>query len=313
MKAYFKLIRFQNLIIIAVTMFFVRYCLIEPVLRKNNVFLQMSLLDFSLLVLSILLITAAGYAINDYFDVKIDALNKPNKNVLQDKIPLRRGMALHTTLSVIGVLVGGYVSFRVGNVRLSFIPVVMSFILWFYSVKYKRIVLWGNLTVSILSAFSLIIVWLFEFFALKSHSFAFANMVGNFGSVNILVFSYAFFAFMASMIREVVKDCEDIEGDRAMGCYTFPIAFGLEKAKKLVLAMVIFTFLMISIAEIRIYLWGYTYLFVYLIVTVLVLYIYFLSMLLKAKEKKDFTFLSNLAKIIIVAGVLSMQVLYISF
>jgi 4-hydroxybenzoate polyprenyltransferase len=312
MKAYFKLIRFQNLLIIAATMFFVRYCLVEPVFNLNNVYLQMNIFDFSMLVLSIVLIAAAGYAINDYFDVKIDAINKPEKNVLHDKIPLRRAMAVHTTLSIIGVVMGVYASYKVGNVRLSFIPVVMCFILWFYSVKYKRIVLWGNLTVSLLSAFSIIIVWLFEFFALKSHPFAFVNMVGNFGAVNILVFSYAFFAFITSMIREIIKDCEDIEGDREMGCYTFPIAFGLEKAKKLALGLIISTIILIALAEIRIYSWGYLYLLIYLVVTVQLLYLYMISMLLKAKEKKDYTFLSNLAKIIMVAGVLSMQILYIS-
>ena len=312
MKAYFKLVRFQNLLIIAVTMFFVRYCLVEPVFNINNVYLQFSLFDFSMLVLSIVLIAAAGYAINDYFDVKIDAINKPQKNMLHEKIPLRRAMAIHTTLSVIGVLIGAYASYKAGNIRLSFIPVVMCFILWFYSVKYKRIVLWGNLTVSLLSAFSIIIVWLFEFFALKLHPFAFANMVGNFNAVNILVFTYAFFAFMTSMIREIIKDCEDIDGDREMGCYTFPIAFGIEKSKKLVLALVIATIVLIGIAEIRIYSWGYLYLLIYLIVTVQLLYLYMISMLLKAKEKKDFTFLSNLAKIIMIAGVLSMQILYIS-
>jgi 4-hydroxybenzoate polyprenyltransferase len=292
-------------------MFFVRYCLIAPVFKISHVYLQLSLLDFSLLVLSIVLITAGGYAINDYFDVKIDAINKPDKNVLQNKIPLRRGMALHTTLSIIGGVIGIYVSFKAGNIKLSFIPIVMGFILWFYSVKYKRIVLWGNLTVSLLSAFSLIIVWLFEFFALKSHPFAFANMVGNFGSVNILVFSYALFAFLASMIREIIKDCEDIEGDRAQGCYTFPIAFGIEKAKKLILGLVILTFILISLAEIKLYSWDYQYMIVYLAVTVQLLYVYMITLILKAKEKKEFTFLSNLAKIIIVAGVLSMQVLYV--
>jgi 4-hydroxybenzoate polyprenyltransferase len=136
-------------------------------------------------------------------------------------------------------------------------------------------------------------------------------MVGNFGSVNILVFSYALFAFLASMIREIIKDCEDIEGDRAQGCYTFPIAFGIEKAKKLILGLVILTFILISLAEIKLYSWDYQYMIVYLAVTVQLLYVYMITLILKAKEKKEFTFLSNLAKIIIVAGVLSMQVLYV--
>jgi 4-hydroxybenzoate polyprenyltransferase len=310
---YLQLMRWPNLVIIAVMQYFVRYNLIAGVYDLHNVALQTGDLDFALLVLSTLLIVAAGYIINDYFDIRIDIVNRPEKVLLFKRIPLRRSVRLYYALTILGCLLGIFVAFRVGSFKLGFIPVVMSIVLWYYSLRYKRIRFAGNFAVAALAAVTLCMVWLFEFYALKQNALMFADMIGYFGEINTYVFGYAIFAFLVSLIREMVKDIEDIEADRSFRCRTLPIVYGLAFTRRLIMVLAILSVAFTAFVIYKLFAADMLLVAWYFIVVIGLLWCYFLVLLVRAKEKKDYDFLSTVLKILIVAGVLSMQLLYLNF
>lgn len=308
-----RLLRLPNLIIIALSQYFVRYCIFLPIFQSRGVELQMGHWEFALLVFSTLLIAAGGYVINDYFDLRIDQVNRPEKVVLQKHISLRNANNLYYALTIPGCLLGIYLAYEVGSIKLGFIQLVSATVLYYYSLKYKRIAFAGNITVALLAALSIIIVWLFEFFAMKQNPLIFGEIIGYFGTLNILVFGYAFFAFLINLLREMVKDIEDIEGDKAFRCRTLPIIFGVNKMHVVIILLSLASALFIAYAGYSLFKWDYQIAGWYFSVIVGALWLYYLVYLFKAKSKKEYHFLSTLLKITIVAGILSMQLLYTSF
>ncbi len=306
---YLKLFRLQNLLIIALTMYLVRFCIINPILQLEDISLQLNELDFFLLVLSIIFVSGAGYAINDYFDIRIDRINNPDKLILGKYIPRQKAILLHTVFSAIAIIIGFYVAYKTRYVFLGFINVILSVTLWLYSIRYKRSFLSGNLLVALLSASVIFIVWLFEFYALKSK-------IGNvfcFENIKILVLLYTFFAFIISLAREIVKDIEDIKGDAKVGCKTLPVVLGIKNTKIIVTILTISSFLLLLFVQIKCFQSGYKLLFWYFLIVIQIPFIYLVYKIYKAGKKQDYSFLSNLYKIIMLAGILSMLILYISF
>lgn len=312
-KTISRLLRLPNLVILALSMYFVRYCIFYPIFDLRGVELQMGNLNFALLVLSTLLLAAGGYVINDYFDLDIDEVNRPEKVVLEKHISLKKANKLYYTLTIIGCLMGIYVAFMVGSLKLGFIHLVCATVLYYYSLKYKRIAFAGNITVALLAALSILIVWLFEFFAMKQNPLIFGEIVSYFSTINILVVGYALFALLLNLIREMVKDIEDIEGDRSFQCRTLPIVFGTKNMHRVIMILSGITALFIAFSSYKLFLWDYHAAGWYFAIVMGGLWIYYLTFLAKAKSKKDYHFLSTLLKINIVAGILSMQLLYASF
>ncbi len=301
----------MNLLILAITQYLVLFFLIRPIMLLNNCDIMTSQFDFALFVLSNVLLAAAGYAINDYYDTRIDHINKPSKNVLLNGIPPKHAVTLNYILNAMACLLGFYCGWRVGFVKLGFLPLVVALALYFYALKYKRQFLVGNIVVSLIIAYSILVVWLFQFFAIKSDPGVFASMMNNFMVISYFVIGFAAFAFFITLIREIIKDLEDIEGDRADGCNTLPIKLGIPKAKKFVLGFSIFTMLLLAFAQSLLYS-DYTLTCWYLMV-VQAMFLFLIIKLVKANEKADFHFLSVFAKIIMIAGLLATQLLYISF
>jgi 4-hydroxybenzoate polyprenyltransferase len=311
--AYTRLVRVPNLLILALTQYFVRYGIIAPVLASRGFYPQTGDLDFALLVFSTVLLTAAGYIINDYFDIRIDQVNRPEKIVLQKLIPLRRAIWLHYALTIPACIIGIYVSYRVGSYKLGFIQILFALVLWYYSLKYKRVPFVGNFTIAALAALTIIMIWLFEFFAIKQNAFAFTDMIPYFSKINIFVFGYAIFAFLVTMIREMVKDIEDIEGDKSFRCRTLPIVYGIPAIRRVILILSVFTMLLSGFASYKLFMWELELPAWFFAIVIEGLWIYFFMEFFRAKQKKDYHFLSNILKILIVAGVSSMELLYISF
>src|ERR1051325_4687756 len=152
MQAFLQLIRLPNLIIIAFTQYMIRFCLIQPILSLSDFDLQMKECEFALLVLATVFVSAAGYIINDYFDVRIDTINKPDQQVIDKGVKRRVAIIAHWILSALGVLIGIYLSWK-SNILLTggtlFAAAVI--VLWFYSTSFKYKFLTGNLVVSLLT------------------------------------------------------------------------------------------------------------------------------------------------------------------
>lgn len=271
--ALFRLTRFWNLAIIAFAQYFTAFFLFQ---QRLLVFTDFWLF---LIVASTVMIAAAGYIINDYYDIKIDLINKPDRVVIGKTITRRYAIFFHTVISVTGVGMGLLINWKVGAVN--FISV---FLLWLYSNNLKRLPLIGNLVVSLLTALSIFLL-----------SFLYEQYLP-------LVMTYSLFAFFMTLIREIVKDMEDMKGDTTFGCRTLPIVWGIRKTKSFLYGTIlVFSFLVLWLdyQQLKI---SWIYFIPLLFVPMSILF----YRLLKADTKKEFYQLSQLCKIIMLLGICSM-------
>ncbi|KAA9355165.1 geranylgeranylglycerol-phosphate geranylgeranyltransferase [Larkinella humicola] len=273
---FLRLIRVQNLLIIVGTQYFARVTLIGP--RDNWTGL---LLDPKLFLLSVstVLIAAAGYIINDYFDIKIDLINKPDRVIIGRYLKRQIAMGLHQGLNFLGVVIGFYLS------KWVFVVNVLSVtLLWFYSSTFKRQPFIGNFIVALLTALSLIVLAVF-----------YRQQVD-------LLLIYALFSFVITLVREIIKDMEDVKGDARFGCRTLPIVWGLRRTKQL-LYVIIATFIL-SLFTIAHSLQNEQLFWMFVILLVPIAWLVY--RLVRADTKRDFAYLSSLCKLIMLIGVVSM-------
>lgn len=324
MLHFFKLIRFPNLLIIALTMIGVRYGLLEPLWRSvikdmlergflvRGMGLHMSGVDFSLLVFSTVLIAAAGYIINDYFDTKTDRINRPNKVVIGKIIQRRAAIILHISLSFVGLLIAIYLAYNAGNIKLALLQLFSIAALWFYSTHLKKQLLAGNILIALLAALVPITTGMFEFASGAITNLQILNnSAPEMGSYVLkkgafIVIGYAAFAFLSNLFREIIKDIEDIEGDIADGCRTLPIVIGEEPSKFIAMSLIIFTSIFLGLVQQYIWKWELTILFYFTILAVQAPLFYILYILWTAYDKYSYSKASVLCKIIITTGVISM-------
>lgn len=313
LKAFFILIRLKNLIIIALTQYLIRYAIIEPMISLSSFELQLSHFNFFLMSLATVFIAAGGYIINDYFDTRIDRVNRPDLVVIDTYIKRRVAMGAHLLSSIAGILLGFYVAAQAGVYQLGFIYAISSGMLWFYSNNFKRQLLVGNLVISFLTALVPIMVPLFEI-PLLNKAYGEILLEANTDFMFLLRFvgAYSIFAFISSMIREIIKDMEDVNGDASFGRTTLPIAIGIEKSKLAVIALSLI--LMIGLAYIQyLQLLAKDFIFfTYIMLLIQAPLVYLIIKLRKATDKNAFAFISRIVKAIMLAGILSSLLVYIN-
>lgn len=332
--AFIKLIRLPNLVIIVLTQYAIRYGIIYPILLSVSehveIGLQMTELDFFLLSLSTVMVAAAGYIINDYFDVKVDRVNRPNSIIVGKHFKRRLAMGAHIIISSIAILLGAYLAYKVGNLKLVFIQVASIGALWYYSTMFKKQVLVGNFIVALLAALVPFVAGLYElilqhanidasvnsllFYLEADTPFASVKFVLSevFRNIMYWVLGFSLFAFISTVVREIIKDIEDYEGDKKYYSNTLPVVYGKAKAK--IVAQII--------AVIMIGLIGYlqyiqlqakdTSSFIYFLFTIQVPLVYVIYKLKVATEKSDFTKLSGYLKLIMLMGILYTAYFYYS-
>jgi len=242
LRAIGSLIRFPNLLITAATQCAMRYLIMEPLLPADSFSLQMGDLQFFLLVMATLFIAAAGYIINDYFDTRPDMINKPAKVIVGVEISRRIAMFLHSILNILGVGIGIYLAFYIKLPALALLFLLASGLLWFYSTTYKRQFLVGNLTVAFLAGLVPLMVVLFEIPLLnRVYGQEMLRYDANFNYMFAWVGAFAFFAFVTNLLRELIKDAEDFEGDAAYGMKTVPIVLGSRWTKAIIGTLIALT------------------------------------------------------------------------
>jgi len=211
-------IRWRNLLIISITLAFIRYGLIAPALQEEGILLQLSPLSFVLLTSVTVLITFGGYVINDIFDQITDAQNKPKKQVIGKWISLGQAKAVYMVVSFLGFFISIYLAWAENKWEWLWIYPLAVMLLWWYSKKLKGTVLLGNILVSIFcSGVALLIPF--------SEMETIGQMKGGQTTMLILYF-YAGFAGLSNLFREIIKDAEDIEGDRLAGIKTLAVKYG---------------------------------------------------------------------------------------
>ena len=236
--AFFKLVRWPNLFITALTMCLVCHCVMG----------LSSTLAFTLLVISMVLIQAGGYVINDIFDVEIDKINKPGKQIVGRIFTERQCNVFYIALTIIGLGCGLAASLMANGKN--FITVFASLILlacflYSYSSRYKKKLIVGNLIVSVSVAFAVFLPWLFQILSMLGNE---AMLLENQEWMHVtlhIVLIYTVFAFLMTLIREIVKDMQDVKGDGRSHCRTIPIIWGMNAAQIIVIALTFITVVMI--------------------------------------------------------------------
>jgi 4-hydroxybenzoate polyprenyltransferase len=307
--AFFRLIRWPNLVFILLTQHLFYYFILLPCFAGQQpvypVVLRPAL--FYLLALSSVLIAAAGYIINDYFDLNIDRVNKPDKLVVDRLIKRRWTIIWHWILSGIGVVLGLYISWKLRNPLVVLSNIGCVILLWFYSTTFKRKLLIGNVLISLLTAWVILVLYLCEIRPSALQDPGYTRVLSRLFKFAIV---YAGFAFISSLIREVVKDIEDMDGDARYGCRTMPIVWGVNVAK--VFAGTWVVVLTGSLVIIQVYAlqrvgWPMV---IYGVLLLDLPLTWILSKLYQAQTKKDYHLLSGAIKGVMLAGILSMLIIY---
>jgi len=307
--AILRLIRFQNLLIIAATQYIMRYCIIYPFLKINNFELQLSGFHFFLLVLSTVLIAAGGYVINDYFDTGTDRLNRPGKVVIDKSIQRRMAMLIHFSLNFTGIVIGIYLSFYIKVPELSVIFMLAAGLLWFYSTNYKRQFLVGNIVVSIMTGIVPLMVILYEMPLLNAkYGLIMLSYQANFNYIFFWIAAFSFFAFLTTLLREIIKDAEDFEGDSAFGMNTLPIIIGQKSTKIVISSLIVACLILLTLVFIRFLLYrgiSLDYLTAgYFLLFLVLPFLFLLYKIIIAQDKKDFYKASQITKFIMLTGIL---------
>lgn len=306
--AFLRLVRLPNLFFIALTQLLFHYCIIVPIFINGSAAPVFNNWFLLLLILSSVLIAAAGYIINDYFDINIDQVNKPHMNVVDAIISRRWAMLWHSVFSFAGVAIGFYIGWKLDIFWLGLMNFLCSILLFVYSTTFKKQLLSGNIIISILTAWSVAVLGLSTFYLVNSDPTVYSSIENS----KLLRFTilYGAFAFIISLIREAIKDMEDLPGDAKYGCRTMPILWGVNATK--VYTAVWLCVLIGSLLIIQIYLlqfkwwWPVLYSFVFLTLPC----IYILRKLSKAVKSEDFHTLSKYSKLVMLTGILSMIFFY---
>ncbi len=296
MAPFFKLIRWKNLLLIAIAQILVKYFLINPFGLKTN----LTTSSFSVLLIATLFITAAGYIINDIIDTKADSINTPQKQIISIEISKNNAYKWYYILSVLGISFGSFLAYKIEKPLYSFIFIGITLLLYWYSKHLKSTVLIGNVLVSLLLAFSIIMIPIFEMPQQMNSlqwDFFIYLMVIIFGSYFMLI-------FLLNLIREIIKDIEDIDGDFNAGYKTLPIIFGRKRARNITLFITTFTLFTLVFLLLKFQI-NYNYFKFYVLFFIITPLLYFTYKLWNAKSKQEFTFLSSLIKMIIFFGILS--------
>lgn len=301
MGKFFALARWPNLLFIIVTQvlfYFIFFPLAYEVRETDIQKIHLQPQVFYLISIASLLIAAAGYIINDYFDIEIDLINKPSKVIVGKAISKVTAVSLYLILSVSGLLLSGLVSYRLKNPWILPANLVAVLLLYYYSTTFKKKYLVGNVVISLLTAWVILVLPLAEYQA--------GRYVDSHNRLLTYALLYASFAFVATMIREVVKDVEDSEGDKQFGCTTLPIVSGLRVSKVFTTVLSLALAGLVSILIIYIPIRGQWLAALYSTAFILIPLAIFLKHQKKAVKTSDFHKLSALLKGIMLSGILTM-------
>lgn len=300
MTQFFKLIRWQNLMMIALVQILIRYALLLPFYESHGVINALTPLAFTLLVIATLCIAAGGCVINDIYDIEADKINKSHKVIVGNSISEKTALIIFIVLNVIGVGIGYYLSNGIDKSGYFVLFFIASALLYLYSSYLKQVLLVGNLVISFIVALSILLVGIFELLPAINDN----NRPVQIFFVK-LILDYAIFAFMINFIREIVKDIEDIDGDYKVGMQTLPKMLGRDRSTKIVFVLSLIPLFTVVYYVIN-NLFKQQLLVGYFLIFVIAPLIYITIKLFSAEHKSHYTHLSLVLKLVMLTGMLSM-------
>ena len=294
-KDYLTFFRWKNILMILLIQYLFKYFLFE----QFDIQVALDDFHFFLLAISTGFIAIAGYIVNDMHDVKADIINKPDKLFVDKKITRIMAQNLFIGFNAVGLLLGMYLSYYIGNTNFFIIYLLTSLLLYQYAKHLKKNILVGNLIVSSVVLFCILMVAVFDV-APATNNYNLASQK----SVLSILLIIGLFGFILTFLREVVKDIEDIEGDKAINAQSFPIVLGIKKTNTILISVSIL--FVASLSYLSYFVFDKSiYLSLYLVVLVCLPLLYFIYKLTTAKAKNDYHQLSALLKIIMLLGMLS--------
>lgn len=301
--AFFRLIRWPNLLFIVLTQLLFEVCIYERVYPNSRISDPAEGLRFAALVLASVFIAAAGYIINDYFDQNIDQINKPDKVVVNRIIGRRWVIFWHMFLSLTGIFFTTFALPVSDYWHLVLANMLSVVALWFYSTTLKKKLLVGNVLISLLTAWVIGVLFFSKYPLNISNLLSVQQQEARFFRLMVV---YTAFAFVISLIREVIKDMEDIEGDRRYGCTTMPIVWGVNASKVFVAVWTIVLIAALVILQIYALGLGWWQSVLYSLLLIVAPLVMVLRLLFRASKPEDYHRISNLVKLVMFTGILSM-------
>ena len=287
---YLQLVRWKNLVIISITQFSIWLFLIKPLYSSAQIPLQASIVTLLGILSSTLFIAAAGYIINDYFDIKTDAINRPNKLLLENTIDRRKAILLHLFLTFIGILIGLIIALQHHNI-----------LLWFYSTRYKQSYLTGNILVAALTSICILMFYWYE------------PQLAIHKNAQTVLFTTALFAFTLTWMRELVKDMEDLKGDTIAGCNTMPIVIGLKKSGNIVQVIGMISVVLLALLSILLFNSAHYFFGSYLCISTCLPLLMVITQVNKDATSEHYAQLSSSLKFIMLLGLSNLFIYYINY
>lgn len=297
---YLRLARWPNLLIIALIFILAKTQIVDPIGFASGYFSCLTNVDWLLFGLATVLIAASGNVINDIFDQEIDKHNKPDKLIVGNLITEERAWNVYYGLGSAGLLIGIIVSWKLGNISNALIFMLAAGGLYFYSYSYKRQFLIGNVVVAILAG-------LVPFLPVYFYMMCAPNMWMQLPWSPVLV-ALAFFSLFTTLIREVIKDMEDIKGDQLFRCQTMPIVIGIKATKAIVVFLI--AVLLGIIGKLQLAWWDQNdmVMFLYCVVAIQAPAVAVMVQVLRSRSSKDFHLASTITKLLMLGGIFWMVV-----
>ncbi len=293
------ILRLPNLLIVALTQYLLQYLVLLPNLHLVGLHASLDHWHFFLFVFTTLLITAGGYIINDILDYKMDLVNKPQKVFINASFTRRKAILLYSTIVWAGFAIAWYLALFVKHPNLVLIYPTAVLLLWLYSHSFKKMPLVGNIVVALFCAGVAGIVLFAE---RKAFQQLFAQEPAMALRISLLFGGYVVFAFYSTLLREIIKDMEDVDGDRTQGLRTMPIAFGFKFSKWATAFFALLLALMLVLFSIWLFDEKEWLALVFACGAVILPLLYIVFSLQKAEQKKDFSRLSLLSKLVMASG-----------
>ena len=298
---FLKLVRYQNLLLLAFMQLIFRY----GFLKLQSIPLALNHFQYGLLVLSTVLIAAAGYIINDILDQETDYDNRPENTIVGRLVSEKTAYNMYFVLNILGVGIGYYLANVIQRPSFAGLFIIISATLYMYATNLKQMLLIGNIIVALLLSLSVLIIGLFDLLPATG-----GDNIKVMGDVFTILIHYAIFTFIINLIREIVKDMEDVEGDYNQGMSTLPIAIGIHKTSKIVFSLgIIATLLLLLYINVNLMESKLYYAVVYALLLIVAPMIFFIVKIWTAKTKQEFHLLSTVLKWIIFFGILSVLII----